>query len=129
MSEEIEERMDFELYKSHICHKVKREGDLHFIRNVLLSDEIIILYNRGWHPESLYLLAMVDYLSRLHNIPLFQGFDGLRKLKFNEILYPSDIILMSLILKNDVFQEKALKECIPEFLRHNIVESEIRNVF
>ena len=120
--------MDFELYKSHICHRVKREGDLFFIRNVLLSNEICILYNKGWHVESLYLLAMVDYLSRLHNIPLLKEFDKLRKLKFNELLYPSDIILMSLIFNNEGPQKQALKECIPEFLRHNIVEAEIRNV-
>jgi hypothetical protein len=124
----MEERMDFELFKSHICHRVKREGDLSFIRNVLLSDEIIEYYNKKYHAECLYLLAMLDYLCRIHNIPLYDGYDVLRKMKFKEILYPSDIILMSLILNNDKPQNEALKKCIPEFLRHNIVEAEIRDV-
>ncbi len=32
------------------------------------------------------------------------------------------------ISKNDKIKEQALEEAIPEFLRYNIVESEVRNV-
>ena len=128
MNEEMEERIDFELYKSHICHRVKREGDLSFIRNVLLSDEIRILYNRGWHPESLYLLAMVDYLSRIHNVPLYNAYEYLRYAQLSKILYPAGIRVLCIASENEEYKEESLKECIPEFLRHNIVEAEIRNV-
>lgn len=36
----MEERMDFELYKSTVCHRVKDLGDLQFMINVLKNNEI-----------------------------------------------------------------------------------------
>ncbi len=37
---------------------------------VLETDEIRSLYDKHRYPEALYLLAMVDYLSRENGIPL-----------------------------------------------------------
>ena len=80
----MEERMDFELFKSQICHRVKREGDIDFIINVLKSDDIAIYFEKKWHLESLYLLAMIDYLCRIHDMPLVPWYDDLRKAKFTD---------------------------------------------
>jgi len=124
----IEERPDFELYKSHICHRVKNEGDLSFIRNVIVSDEVSILFNKGWHAESLYLLAMLDYLSRINDVPLYTAYEHLRKAKFSKILFPVGIRVLCIASGNDHYKEESLHESIPEFLRHNIVEAEIRDV-
>ena len=67
----IEEiRSSFEIFKSNTCHYVKDMGDLDFIETVLKSDEIQKLYNKRWYPEALYVLAMLDYLSRINEIPL-----------------------------------------------------------
>ena len=125
----FKETPDFELFKSEICHRVKREGDISFIKNVLLSNEILKLYNNQWYPESLYLLAMVDYLSRENEIPLYNAYNNLRNIKFKNIWYPADIRLMASVLESDEPLINSLKNCISEFLRHNIVESEIRNVY
>ena len=38
------------------------------------------------------------------------------------------VIVTANVLKNDQIKEEAVKNSIPEFLRHNIVESEVRNV-
>ncbi|MBQ1389649.1 MAG: hypothetical protein IIY78_08480, partial [Clostridia bacterium] len=62
-SEMQENRADFETFKSNTCHHVKDMGDLDFIVSVIRSDEIRKLYDRGWYPEALYLLAMLDYIS------------------------------------------------------------------
>ncbi|MCH1942416.1 hypothetical protein [Holdemania massiliensis] len=124
----MEERMDFELYKSTVCHRVKDLGDLQFMINVLENNEIRDLFNKNWYPESLYLLAMIDYLSRIHSIQLCTDYDDIRNCKLKKLIYPAGV-MVSYFLTNDPRRlEKSLKDAIPEFLRHNIVESEIRNV-
>jgi hypothetical protein len=122
------DRPDFELFKSHICHKLKRQGDLEFIRKTLEKDEIGYYYRIGWYPECLYLLAMVDYISRLNDVPLCTDYDWLRKGKLEEILYPTGILLRAIVSKDESIKERAVKESIPEFIRFNIVEKGIRDV-
>ena len=124
----FQEKVDFELFKSEICHRVKREGDIDFIINVLKNEEIAEYFERKWHLECLYLLAMVDYLCRENNMPLIPLFDELRQGKFREIIYPAGVLLYCGITKDENYKEECLRYAIPEFLRHNIVEAEIRNV-
>jgi hypothetical protein len=124
----MEKRITFELYKSAICHEVKNKGDLQFIEDILLSDQIINLFNKKWYRECLYLLAMVDYLSKENGIPLYNRYNFIRNTKLKEIIYPVGIILLSFIYNNNEPKERSLKEAIPEFLKYNIVEAEIRNV-
>lgn len=53
------------------------------------NDETIRKYfNPKWYPESLYLLAMVDYLSRENDIPLCRDYDDIRIHKLAEPLFP-----------------------------------------
>jgi hypothetical protein len=125
----MEKRIEFELFKSNICHDVKRKGDLDFIKNILITDEIRKLLDKKWYPECLYLLAMVDYLSKENDIPLYNMYNDIRCKKLSEMLYPQGIILMSYLENNDQPKKQILKEAIPEFLKYNIVEVEIRNVY
>lgn len=53
----------FELFKSNICHRVKDQGDIPFIIDILKSGEIRTRFNKKEYAQALYLLAMVDYLS------------------------------------------------------------------
>lgn len=125
----IEEiRSSFEIFKSNTCHYVKDMGDLDFIETVLKSDEIQKLYNKRWYPEALYLLAMLDYLSRINEIPLCSKYNDLRMRKLEKPIYPAGVLLSSEILKSDQPLRIAEKEAIPEFRRFNIIESEVRNV-
>ena len=124
----IEKRPSFENYKSAICHKVKSMGDIDFLIQTLESDEIRKYYDKHWYLESLYLLAMVDYLSRENGFPLVNEYDDLRRARLQEIVYPAGIIVMSELCASDKYKQLSVSEAIPEFMRHNIVESEIRNV-
>lgn len=122
------ERGSFELYKSSVCHRVKEMGDIDFIIDTLEQDDIRVYYQRGWYRECLYLLAMLDYISRMNSVPVCTGYDDLRCCKLKEPLYPSGILTAALVSGSDAPKTKALREAIPEFLRFNIVESEVRNV-
>ena len=120
-------RPAFDLFKSNVCHRLKELGDVDFLIEMVENNDIRTYYTREWYPECLYLLAMVDYISRENNVPICEDYDDLRKLKLPEPLYPSGILLEAELLKDEGFKERALKKAIPEFLRFNIVESNVRD--
>lgn len=121
-------RIDFELFKSNVCHRLKELGDIEFLIDIIESNNIFTYYKRQWYPESLYLLAMVDYISRVNDVPLCEDYSEIRKLKLKKTLYPSSVIIAYEVSQNEKVKEQALKDSIPEFIRFNIVESEVRNV-
>ena len=119
---------DFENFKSNVCQKVKELRDLPFILKTLENNTIRDLYKKEYYAEALYLLAMIDYLSRLNNIPLCADYNDLRSCKLKEVVYPVSIRLKAAIENDDSVLQEAVKNSIPEFIRHNIVENEVRNV-
>ena len=123
-----EYRSTFETFKSNTCHHVKDMGDVDFMISVLESDQIRVLYERHWYPEALYLLAMLDYLSRINGIPLCTRYDDIRARKLMNPLYPAGVLITSEVLKSDEPLRKAERDAIPEFRRFNIIESEVRDV-
>ena len=123
-----EHRASFETFKSNTCHYVKNMGDVDFMIHVLESDEIRTLYERKWYPEALYLLAMLDYLSRENNIPLCTKYDDIRTRRLAKPVYPIGVLITSEVLKSETPLREAEQEAIPEFRRFNIIESDVRNV-
>ncbi len=121
-------RCSFENFKSTVCHRVKEMGDIDFIVDTLESQEIRTYYDREWYPESLYLLAMLDYISRENDIPICEEYDDLRSCRLEKPVYPASIRAVSAALRDgDVLHEAAVT-AIPEFRRFNIIENEVRNV-
>ena len=124
----MESRPSFEWYKSQICHLVKSKGDLSFIIDTLESDRITELWTKKWYAECLYLLAMVDYLSRENGLPTCNKYDHIRQAKLTETLFPTGVLLYRAAVKNDKPVQASIKAAIPEFIRHNIVESDVRDI-
>ena len=129
LSESMEYRQSFETYKSNICHMVKDMGDVSFIISTLESNEIRKLYQKKWYPECLYLLAMVDYLSRENDLPLCNDYQDIRAARLRKPIYPSSVIAMSAFSRSEQPKQASYAQAIPEFVRFNIVESEVRNVY
>ena len=121
-------RPSFENFKSTVCHRVKSMGDIAFIADTLERQEIWDYYDRKWYPESLYLLAMLDFLSRENDIPLCDEYDDLRLCKLEKPIYPAGIRAVCAAMKNDTAMKQAADMAIPEFARFNIIENEVRNV-
>jgi len=121
-------RPDFENFKSAVCHQVKEKGDINFIIDTLESGNIRTYYDRKWFPESLYLLAMLDYLSRENDIPICDEYDDLRDCRLEKTIFPASLLAMSAASEDRKTLEQASASAIPEFRRFNIIESEIRNV-
>jgi hypothetical protein len=49
-------------------------------------------------------------------------------LKLKHVLYPSSVLMSAKVSRNEEVKAKSIREAIPEFMRFNIVESEVRNV-
>ena len=79
-------RCSFETFKSNTCHNVKDKGDIDFIIETLETDEVRKLYDRSWYREALYLLAMVDYLSRINGLPVCTNYNDIRSKKLEKRL-------------------------------------------
>ncbi len=128
LKEDEEYRCSFETFKSNICHRVKDIGDIDFIIETLETDRIRTFYRKKWYLESLYLLGMVDYLSRVNDLPICSNYSDIRSQKLSKVIYPTSILIQSAIMHNDEIKKEARRNSIPEFMRFNIVESEVRNI-
>jgi len=124
----VDYRCSFETFKSNTCHHVKDMGDLNFIIETLESGEIRKLYNRQWYRESLYLLAMVDYLSRENDLPICTNYNDIRKQKLEKPHFSAGVLISCAATGDETLKDEAIANAIPEFLRFNIIESEVRDV-
>lgn len=124
----IPRRTSFENFKSTVCHRVKEMGDIDFMMDALENEDVRVYFEWKWYPECFYVLGMLDYLSGLNDIPLCSDYDDLRMMKLEKPVFPLSVLAKSAVEENDDAKEKALENAIPEFLRFNIVENEVRNV-
>ena len=101
--------------------KLNDIGEVDFIREMYEFQWIERFYSDGLYRIALFLLAMVDYLSRKHHLKLNPKYDQHRKLSLDAPVY-------SLITMDDYddpdacAKAKAYAEChsIPEFARFNL---------
>ena len=121
-------RIDFDLFKSNVCHRLKELGDTEFLIDLLDSGIIRQYYDKQWYPEALYLLAMLDYVSRVNVVEQCADYDDLRNKKLQETIFPSSIIAQAHVTGDETIKSKAIEESIPEFIRFNIVEKDIRDI-
>jgi len=124
----VDYRYSFETFKSNTCHHVKDLGDIDFIIETLETDEIRKLYDRQWYREALYLLAMIDYLSRINSLPICTNYNDIRSQKLKKPYFPAGIIVSYAATGDENIKNNAMANAIPEFMRFNIVENEVRNV-
>ena len=128
VEDRLKYRPAFDTFKSNVCHMVKNMGDLDFIIDTLGNDRIRYYFDKKWYLESLYLLAMVDYLSRENGLPLCYEYNDIRAMRLQKPVYPGSIIVKSVVLNSDLPLKESYEKAIPEFKKFNIVENEIRNV-
>ena len=86
------------------------------------------MFDKKWYPEALYLLGMTDYLSNINNVPICTNYNDIRKCKLSKIVYPTGILIRAAVSNDEGVKSEAVKNAIPEFMRFNIVENEVRNV-
>lgn len=124
----IPKRPDFELFKSNVCHDIKRKGDLNFIVETIQSQTIRKFWSIKWYLEAMYLIGILDYLCRINNIPKCSDYDYYRGYKMENLIYPRSVKYEELLSKSSNIKQYCYQNAIPELLIFNIVEGEIRDV-
>lgn len=114
---------DFEIFKSNVGHRIKERGQLQFLQETLCSDIVEDYWNKDLRLPALYLVAMVDYLSRLNEIPICTKYHEYRSYRLTEPVYPMSYWAQK---RFDVSYE--LENVIPEFERFGIMEGGIFDV-
>lgn len=125
---DVDIRLDFESFKSNICHELKHLQYKKFIIKTLKEDKITEYFFKKWYPEALYLLAMLDYVSRINSVPICTKYDKYRTIKLDEPIYPASILAEAFVFNDESIKEKYLLNSIPEFIRFNIVENEVTDI-
>ncbi|MBO4667825.1 MAG: helix-turn-helix transcriptional regulator [Bacilli bacterium] len=115
--------LQFDLFKSNVCHNLKRLTIDKFIEMYSDNEEIIRLYNESKMYESTYLLSLLDNLCNETNKPLVDKYNQIRQSKFDKLIVPESIYY--LLMNKQTTIEEIYKESLPEFLKHNIAESEL----
>lgn len=99
-----------------------------FIVSVLKTDKVTDYMNKKWYPEALYLLAMLDYVSRINNIPICKKYNSYRSAKLSEVIYPASVVVEAKVMNDESILKDSITNSIPKFMRFNIVESEVFDV-
>lgn len=120
--------VDFELFKSEVCHRIKEHGELSFIEETLIDNDVEKYWNMENYLCAFYLLAMLDYLLKKNGIPLYNKYNYIRQQKMSERVYPYSAVLLKNIVSEKEVEDNYIKDAIPEFLQYNIVEGDIFNV-
>ena len=74
--------------------------------------------------KGLYVVAAVDYLCRISELPLYEGYTDMRNWKLDEVKYPEDIEMIN----DQKLKRQCMEESLPEFKRANIMEKGIDHV-
>lgn len=119
--------IEFRYFRSNLLHKLKSDGALSIIDDVIRSKMIDFYYKNNSKEYAFYLLALIDYLSRINNIPLYsKRYNDLRKEELDKPFFVG-----SNLIRFDTIEEaeKNLNiEVIPEFRNFNIIEEDVFNV-
>ena len=85
ISWERDNRLHFDNFRSEICHFLKSKGDVDFVTIIIKENWIERFWKWGWKEESLYILAVLDYLSDLYKVSPYNKYDWYRTQKLEEI--------------------------------------------
>ncbi len=118
--------LHFDLFKSNMCHEVKRLTYENFIEKYSDNEEIMRLYKEQQYYESVYLFSLLENLSNETKKTLNNKPSEIKDAKFDKLIVPESIYY--LLMNKHIKLEDVYKEALPEFLKHNIIESEIDNV-
>lgn len=129
----MNENLSYDTFRSELCHMYHFDGDYEFIKKVLKTNLVMYLWEKKEFAKSLYVLAVIDYISWKNDVPFFEEYEWMRKCKLKNELYPSAIVMLDKIEQSNKNRNRALEECKDDecgmfFFRHNIIERSIEDV-
>ena len=118
---------DFRYFRNNVLHDLKRLGPKDFVYKITREKLIDYYYKNDGKPYAYYLLALIDYLCNLFQIPKYER--RYNELRLEKLEHPF-FVGSKIINFNSIEEaEKELKmKVIPEFKKFNIIEVEVFNV-
>lgn len=110
---------------SRVCHELKSKGDEGFIEWIESSNIVEECYKASDMYATLYYISMYEYLCNKLNHKKSDRFAYYYSLALIDKVYQPDVYLLDALYNNTKASEDALSKAIPEFLEHNIVETEV----
>ena len=119
--------IDFRYFRNTILSSLKRDGANSFIQRIISEKLIDFYYKNNGLDRTLYLLALLDYLCRIKERPIYtKRYNSYRKLKLKRPLFVGgDSITFNSV--EEAEQELGIT-VIPEFGKFNIIEEDVFNV-
>ena len=119
--------IEFRYFRNNLLNELKNNNPLIFAKKIIKTKEIDFYYKNDAKPYAYYLLALVDYLYRENDLPIFSDrYNEIRQEKLEKPFFVgSDILKFETI--EDAEKQLNIK-VIPEFKKFNIVEEDVFNV-
>lgn len=115
----------FEHFVSGIKHELKCSDCIKFIKKQIEMEIPLILWNNGDKIEAMYLLAIIDTISNLHEIPLCDIFNDIRVCRLETPYFPSGIIRYAKCFNLSPIECISIENVPNEFSKINIMEDDI----
>ena len=118
---------EFRIFRGNLLHELKRRNPINFSNFVIQKRYIDYYMKNGAYEEGLYLLALIDYISRINDMPTYtKRYNNYRKAKLAKPFFVG-----SSLIGFDSIEEAETKlniKVIPEFKKYNIIEEDVFNI-
>ena len=121
------EQIDFRYFRNNLLSALKREQPDIFVKKIIAKKEIDYYYKSNAKEYAFYLLALIDYLCRISNKPVYsERYNSLRKERLQQPFFVGSKLFKFGSIKEA--EDKLKITVIPEFKKFNIIEEDIFNV-
>lgn len=119
--------IEFRYFRNNLLSDLKRNDPVVFANKIIKDKEIDYYYKNNAKPYAYYLLALIDFIYRKNNLPIFdKRYNLLRQEKLNKPFFVGSKIVSFETIEE---AENELRiQIIPEFRRFNIIEEDVFNV-
>ena len=119
--------IDFRYFRNNLLSDLKRNDPVALANKIIKDKEIDYYYKNNAKAYAYYLLALIDFIFRKHNLPVFnKRYNTLRQEKLDKPFFiGSKIVSFETI---EEAEEKLGIQVLPEFRRFNIIEEDVMNV-
>lgn len=110
----VYEKEDFQTFRNKVHHKLKCNDEIDIMLEILEKHRIDYYLLHQDMLKAMYLLSLLDYLSKKNQVPLCQEYSELRSQSLSDPYYVGDRI-----------ETHRYENCIQEFAKHNIYEGDL----
>ena len=84
------------------------------------------IFSSGQYRRTLYLVAMIEYLCRINNVPVKKEIQKYQEYKLKDLTFFDDVETYFHVTEKTDLKEQVMRDSLPEFLKYNIAERNVR---